>query len=232
MAARKNLLSHPITHALIVGFLRWYRTFAFGTFLFEHDKRFLALLRSDEPVIFGVWHQDLVHTFAYFSRWNPRRKTYPLASASRDGGLAGAAAEGMGFRRAIRGSSARGGGKALLQLTRLLQRDPRASVAVVVDGPRPPARVLKPGILHLAQTSGRPIWLVRTSYAPVKVLSRTWAAFHVPLPGARAVCLADGPIHVPPDLDRAGLEALRLELETRLNDLADRADARVARWRR
>ena len=227
MAKRKSLLSHPLVLAAIVGFLRWYRSFVFGTFLFEHDERFRALMRSDEPAILAAWHQDFVHTFAYFSRWN-HRKTYPLASASRDGGLATEAAVGMGFRRAVRGSSARGGPKALLQLTRLLNEDPRASVAVVCDGPRPPARVLKPGILHLAQTSGRPIWLVRTSYKPVKVLDRTWADFHIPLPGARAVCMADGPIEVPSDLDREGLEALRLELEQRLNDLADRADARVA----
>ena len=229
MATRKTWIGHPLTQALIVGFLRWYRSFVFGTFLFRHDPRFLALMRTDEPVILAAWHQDFVHTFAYFSRWNPRRKTYPLASASRDGGLASAAAEGMGFRRAVRGSSARGGGKALLQLTRLLQEEPDASVAVVCDGPRPPARVLKPGILHLAQTSGRPIWLVRTSYRPVKVLTRTWADFHVPLPGARAACLVDGPIHVPPDLDREALEALRVDLETRLNALAERADAAVAR---
>ena len=231
MAKRKTWIGHPLVRTLIVGFLRWYRSFVFGTFLFEHDRRFLALLRSDDPVILAAWHQDFVHTFAYFSRWNPRRPTYPLASASRDGGLAATAAEGMGFRRAVRGSSARGGPKALLRLTRLLRAEPRASVAVVCDGPRPPARVLKPGILHLAQTSGRPIWLVRTSYRPVKVLTRTWADFHVPLPGARGVCLADGPIHVPPDLDRAGLEALRVEVQARLNALADRADARVARRR-
>jgi lysophospholipid acyltransferase (LPLAT)-like uncharacterized protein len=229
MAVRKSLVAHRLTQTLIVSFLRWYRSFSFGTFLFRHDRRLLTLLRSDEPVLFAVWHQDFVFSVAYFSRWNTRRKTYPLASASRDGGLAGAAAEAMGFRRAIRGSSARGGPKALLQLTRLLQDEPTASVAVVCDGPRPPPRVLKPGILHLAKTSGRPIWLVRTSYQRVKVLTRTWAAFHIPLPFSRAVVLADGPIHVPADLDRAGLEALRVAVEQRLNTLADRADALVAR---
>ncbi len=229
MAARKSILAHRLTQTLIVLLLRWYRGFVFGTYLFRHDRRLLRVLRSDEPVVFATWHQDFVHTFGYFSRWNARRKTYPLASASRDGGLASVSAEAMGFRRPIRGSSARGGQKALLQLTRLLKDDPRASVGVVCDGPRPPPRVLKPGILHLAKTSGRPIWLVRTSYERVKVLKRTWAAFHIPIPLSRAVVLADGPIRVPADLDRAGLEALRVEVEQRLNALADRADALVAR---
>jgi hypothetical protein len=227
MASAKRFWRHSLTHALVVSFLRWYRWFVFGTFLLRHDRRLLRILRSREPVIFAVWHQDFVYTFGFLSRWNPRRKTYPLASASRDGTLATVAAEGMGYRRAIRGSSARGGRKALLQLTRLLRADPVASVAVVCDGPRPPARVLKPGVLHLAQTSGRPIWLVRTSYSITKVLERTWAQFHVALPFSRVAVMADGPIVVPSDLDRAGLEALRQEVEERLNDLADRADAAV-----
>ena len=228
MGAGKRFWSHKATHTVIVLFLRWYRWFVFGTFLLRHDPRLLGVLRSRDPVIFATWHQDFVYTFAYLGRWNSRRKTYPLASTSRDGSLATHAAEGMGYRRAIRGSSAHGGRKALLQLTRLLRADPIASVAVVCDGPRPPPRVLKPGILHLAQTSGRPIWLVRTSYSTTKVLERTWAKFHVPLPFGRAVAMADGPIHVPQGLDRAGLEAMRLDLEQRLNTLADRADAAVA----
>ena len=131
----------------------------------------------------------------------------------------------MGFRRAIRGSSARGGGKALLQMTRLLQRDRQSSVAVVCDGPRPPARVLKPGILHLAQKSGLPIWLVRVSSAKPYVLRKSWAQFQIPGVFSHCVALTDGPIHVPPNLSREGLETLRVEVERRLNDLADRTDA-------
>jgi 3-deoxy-D-manno-octulosonic-acid transferase len=229
MASSKSILSNKITHTLIVLILRWYRSFVFGTLLFRHDRALHALLRTREPAIFAVWHQDFVYTIAYLSRFNVRRKTFPLASASRDGSLVSAVAVGMGFRRAVRGSSARGGHTALRQLTRILETDKTASVAVVCDGPRPPACVLKPGILHLAQTSGLPIWLVRTSYSKTKVLTKTWAEFHIPLPLSRAVCLADGPIHVSPDLDRAGLEAVRLDLESRLNDLATRADALVAK---
>lgn len=229
MSWGKRFWAWPGTGTLIAAFLRLYRWFIFGTLLLEHDPRLLRVLRGTQPVLFATWHQDFVFTFGYLSRWNPARKTYPLASASRDGSLAAAAAEGMGYRRAIRGSSARAGRRALLQLTRLLQSDARASVAVVCDGPRPPARELKPGILHLAQTSGRPIWLVRTSFRGARVLERSWARFHVPLPFKRGVCLADGPIRVPPELDRIGLEALRVELESRLNALADRADQRAAR---
>ena len=223
----KRFWGQDAVRTVVVLATRWFRWFGFGTALLRHDPRLLALLRSDEPAVFGVWHQDFHNTFCYLSRWNARRPTYPLASASRDGTMAAAVAEGMGFRRPIRGSSARGGHKALLGLTRLVQSDPRASVAVVVDGPRPPARVLKPGILLVAQVSGLPIWLLRSSYSHTKVLERTWARFHVAIPMSRGVILADGPIHVPANLGREGLETLRLEVEQRLNDLADRADRAV-----
>jgi lysophospholipid acyltransferase (LPLAT)-like uncharacterized protein len=224
MARRRRFNRLPLAGLLVGLGLKLYRSVLFGTLLLRHDPRLLGLLRGRSPVIFAMWHQDFVFTVGYLSRWNRRRRTYPLASASRDGGLAVAAADAMGFRRSVRGSSARGGGKALLELTRLLQREPDASLLVVCDGPRPPARELKPGVLHLAQSSGRPLWLVRTSFRRVRVLRRTWARFHVPLPFKPGVVLADGPIHVAADLDREALEALRVQVETRLNRLAEKAD--------
>jgi lysophospholipid acyltransferase (LPLAT)-like uncharacterized protein len=212
-----------VAHALVGLLIRAYRFVHFGGVLFRHDARLLALLRTRTPAIFACWHQDFLYTIGYLSRWNGRRPTAVLASASRDGGLAAAASRAAGFRAAIRGSSARGGAGALLGLHRLVARGDR-SVAVVSDGPRPPARNLKPGVLHLAQASGVPIWLVRTSYRPRLLLARTWARFVVPAPWGRAVVVADGPIFVPADLGREGLETLRRETEARLDRLADRAD--------
>lgn len=226
MSLEKRFLRSHAAHVLTGTLIRGYRAFMYGGFLYEHDPKLVALLRSHEPVIFACWHQDFVHTLGYLSRFNVRRPTHVLASASRDGGIATAAALAAGFRGAVRGSSAKGGAAALLGLHRLAA-EKRTSFAVVCDGPRPPARVLKPGVLHLARTTGLPVWLVRTSYAPAKVLERSWARFVQPSPWARAVCLADGPISVPQDLERRGLMALRREVEGRLNALSDRADARV-----
>jgi lysophospholipid acyltransferase (LPLAT)-like uncharacterized protein len=223
----KRFLESRVARVLTGVLLRLYRAFHFSGTLFRHDPRLLSLLRSRRPAILACWHQDFLYTVGYLSRWNVRRRSYVLASASRDGGLAAAAAEAVGFRRAVRGSSARGGARALLALHRLAARGD-ASVAVVCDGPRPPARELKPGVLHLARETGLPVYLVRTSYHPARVLERTWARFLLPSPFARAVALADGPIHVASDLGREGLERLRRALERRLDDLAARADRLVA----
>lgn len=228
MRWEKRVLGWPLTRAVARGAMRLYRTFVFGGYRFRHDPALVGLLRTREPVLFGVWHQDFAFTLGYLSRWNRRRMTYALASSSRDGGLAASVAEGVGFQRPIRGSSARGGLRALRQMVRLLRRKPQASLAIVCDGPRPPAQVMQPGLAYLASHTGRPIWLVRTSYRPVRVLRRTWARFHIPHVHARAIVVADGPIHVPPGLDRAGLERWRHDLEERLNRLVDRADRAVS----
>jgi lysophospholipid acyltransferase (LPLAT)-like uncharacterized protein len=206
----------------------------YGMLLYDVDPRVHGLMKGRDPALFGVLHQDFVQTVGYLSRWNARRRSIVLASGSRDGGMAAAAAEGIGFRHVVRGSSARGGDAALRDARRRLRRgrdEPLPSMVVVCDGPRPPARVVKPGIVFLARESGLPIWLLRTAYRPAIVLWRSWARFVLPLPGARAVFLADGPFVVPATATRGEMEAIRSDLERRLRALADRSEDRLGQPR-
>ena len=55
----------------------------------------------------------------------------------------------------VRGSSSRGGARALLQSRRVLEKG--LTVAFTTDGPRGPALVAKPGPITLARSSGVPI---------------------------------------------------------------------------
>lgn len=228
MSLGKRLLSSSATRVAVATAMRAYRPILFGGALLAVDRRLLRLMKTREPVVFACWHQDLAATIGWLSRWNPRRRSHVLASASRDGGIAAAVAEALGYREAVRGSSAARGAGALLRLERLAGGARPASVVVVADGPRPPARELKPGALHLASETGHPLWLVRTSWHPERVLSRTWARFHWPLP-RRGVVVCDGPIAVPAGLSREGLEALRVDVGRRLDALAARGDALAAR---
>lgn len=220
----KRGLESGLVLALTAMLVRWYRVIWFSTLLWKQDPRLVAWLRTKKPAVFVCWHQDFALTMGYLARFGARRPTYVLASASRDGGIAAAAAEAVGFRKAVRGSSASKGGGALLRMTRLGRSQAAPSLAVVGDGPRPPARILKPGALLMARESGAPIWLVRTAWHPERSLRRSWARFHWPLPWARGVIVADGPIEVPSALDREGIESMREALSARLNALADHAD--------
>lgn len=231
----KRFLESPFARALVGLVSRAWRPLVFGGTRLLVDPRLRRFLRTREPAVFVCWHQDFVMTVGYLSRFTGRRRTHVLASASRDGGLAAASAEAIGFRPAIRGSSAAKGASALRRLGRIV-RDPRpTSVAVVADGPRPPARELKVGALHLARESGYPIWLVRTSWWPDRRLERTWARFHLVRPWTAGVVVADGPIDIPSDGKRVGsggrdeLDAMRADVERRLGALADRGDALAMR---
>ncbi|MFM8979783.1 MAG: lysophospholipid acyltransferase family protein [Planctomycetia bacterium] len=220
----KRLLASRAAQATVGLLVRAYRPLHFGGLRVQHDPRLSEFLATRQPAVFACWHQDFFWTVGYLSRSARRRPTRVLASASRDGGLMAAAARASGFRDAIRGSSARGGAGALRALRRTAASG-RESLVIVCDGPRPPGFVLQPGALDVASRSGLPLWFVRTSYRPARVLGTTWARFVLVPPWARAVVRADGPVWLPAGLSREALEAERVRLEARWLAMVREADA-------
>jgi hypothetical protein len=150
-----------------------------------------------------------------------RRRVYALTSRSRDGEVLSRFVQGFGVR-VVRGSSSRGGARALRTLARLV-REEGAEVLVVPDGPRGPRHVAQPGAVLLARMTGAPVVPVSFAAAPRTVL-RSWDAFLVPHPFARAVAVFGHPIQVPPDADRDLLERKRGELEAALHEITSAAD--------
>ena len=101
-----------------------------------------------------------------------------MVSASRDGERLVAVLARLGFG-AVRGSSSRGGVRALLGARRALAGG--RNVVVAVDGPRGPAGTVGPGVVALAR--GAPV-IVATAQAPGLRLP-TWDRALVPWPFAR-----------------------------------------------
>lgn len=229
----KRLLGSAAVLTAVSTLVRPYRALVLAGARTEVHPDLLAFLESGRPAVYLCWHQDFVASIGYLSRWARTRRMVALASPSRDGGLAAAAALGLGYRDVARGSSREGGAAGLRRLSRLARADVPTSVVVVADGPRPPARHLKPGGLWVARDAGLPLMLVRTSWWPPCELARTWARFHVPRPFADAVVVGEGPIEVPSSLSRDELDRLRADVEARLNALAERGDrAACARFGR
>ena len=158
------------------------------------------------PAIYCFWHR-CVFPAAYLFR---KRGIRVLTSRSYDGEYIARIIERLGFR-AVRGSSSRGALQSLRELQRELVRG--EFVAFTIDGPRGPRYVAKPGPVHLAQTTGAPIFPFYVAVERAWVL-KTWDAFLVPVPFSRIHCHIHSPIRVFPDSDfTQSLAKMQAELE-------------------
>jgi lysophospholipid acyltransferase (LPLAT)-like uncharacterized protein len=144
-----------------------------------HDAPLRKLRAEGRPVIFACWHGELLPLL-----WHHREQGIRiLVSEHRDGEIIARVAARLGFG-AVRGSTTRGGGRALLGLVRALEEG--HDVAVTPDGPRGPAHAFAPGALVAAQRAGAPIVPVG-AYASRAWRMRSWDRFLVPQPLARVV---------------------------------------------
>lgn len=131
------------------------------------------------PFVLGFWHSRILMLPYLFRGWPGAL----LISEHRDGEMIARAAKLMGLD-SVRGSSTRGGGRALLALIRLARQG--LPVAVTPDGPKGPAEVVKPGVVQLAKKSGLPF---RSACYATKRHWRlgSWDRFYVPKPFTRGV---------------------------------------------
>jgi lysophospholipid acyltransferase (LPLAT)-like uncharacterized protein len=179
-----------------------------------------ALKSSRQNWIYAFWHSGLL-ALIYTHR---RQGVKVLVSTHRDGELIARVISKLGFT-AVRGSTTRGGGRALFALAALKDGAP---LGVAPDGPRGPARRVHPGVVYLAQRTGLPIVPLTSASAPCW-RARSWDRFTVPLPMSRCVVGYGKPMWVPADAKGPAIEELRAELESRLNALQRDLDSAVVK---
>jgi hypothetical protein len=169
------------------------------------------------PLLAALFHESMLPC-----AWCFRDRGYSVAvSRSRDGDLIRATLIGLGYGEPARGSSSRGGSAALRGLVRRLTEG--TTVAVLVDGPRGPARVAKTGIVSIAHLSGLPIQPVAFSARPA-IRLRSWDRSLVPLPFARVVCAFGKPFSIETGSDERREQAAARRLDEELTALHHRAD--------
>lgn len=176
--------------------------------------------KKHPPALAALFHESMLPC-----AWLFRDRRYTVAvSRSRDGDLIRATLMALGYAEPARGSSSRGGSTALRQLLRFVGAGTTA--AVLVDGPRGPARVAKTGIVSLARMAEYPIQPVAFSARPSIRLS-SWDQSLFPLPFARVVCAYGEPIQVDADTarDEQAEQAIARRLDEALTDLHHAADA-------
>src|ERR1700680_4473284 len=113
----------------------------------EHLDRVVAGGR--QPVM-AFWHGRILPATYYFRR----RGIVVITSENFDGEWIAGIIERFGYGTA-RGSTSRGGRKALRQLMRAIAAGKPAGFTL--DGPRGPARVAQPGAVWLAKATGDPV---------------------------------------------------------------------------
>jgi lysophospholipid acyltransferase (LPLAT)-like uncharacterized protein len=180
---------------------------------------------SDRPgarYVYAFWHEGLLAPLA-----TPRPRIKVLISQHTDGEFIAQICERLGIG-VIRGSPARGGSQALLNMIR--DADDSANLGITPDGPRGPRRELKPGVVMVASQSGLPIVLIGIGFAKAWRFG-SWDRFALPVPGSTMVGVISEPIHVPADLDRGGLKHWTQIVEDRLHELTALAEEWAGRVR-
>ena len=184
-------------------------------------------LESDRPLLLAWWHQDMLFNFIYLTQFAKERKIATIISQSKDGDLAAYLVEQFGMTP-IRGSSSKGGKEALDRLTAYVRKEQAIGI-IVCDGPRPPGRVAKSGIVMLARSTGFPIVKVRSWATRQHIFTSSWCKLLLVYPFSRVTIWSDAPLSVPADARRTALEGYRLEVENRLNEMADHSERRAER---
>ena len=171
----------------------------------------------DRGVLYASWHRGLF----FVVYWYRNQNVVSIASASEDGELAAQAAKRFGWITA-RGSSSRGGRQAYRDMEDLVKQGYKGGL--VVDAPRGPRFIAKPGIIYLAKRTGIPIIPVIWSANRFWRL-QSWDRTIIPKPFARIVALfADDYIRVPAEASREDCELYRRQLDQALNRIMFQAD--------
>jgi lysophospholipid acyltransferase (LPLAT)-like uncharacterized protein len=165
--------------------------------------------------IMAFWHGRVL-TATYFFR---NRGIVVMISENFDGEWIARIIERFGYG-ASRGSTSRGGQRALLQLKRHVEEGRPAGFAV--DGPRGPARQVQPGVVWLAKLTGSPVVPFHMEASSYWSLN-SWDRTQIPKPFSTVAISVGTPIEVAQDIDEAGVDAKRREVESALRSLEQRA---------
>jgi lysophospholipid acyltransferase (LPLAT)-like uncharacterized protein len=176
-----------------------------------HEERWRPLYQARRPHVFLLWHEALLPLL-----WHHRDQGIAIvASEARDGQYLTDFARSIGYR-AVRGSSTRGGARALLGAVRELESG--HAVAFTPDGPRGPRRELKPGVIVAAQRGGG---IVVPLHAEADRAWRlhSWDRLIIPKPGARIRITYGRPFEIGPG--EGGIAQGMAEAGTRLGEITE-----------
>jgi lysophospholipid acyltransferase (LPLAT)-like uncharacterized protein len=187
----------------------------------EGDSHLDAIYQSGHRAIFTFWHGRIFPSTYYWRN----RGIVVMTSLNQDGEAIAQCINRFGFG-AARGSSSRGGFRALAEMAREIRDGHDA--AFTIDGPRGPRYVAKQGPVLLAMKTGAAIFCFHISMKR-KIQLKSWDEFQIPLPFTRALVLKAEPIWVPENASEPELRALHQQMQETLDKLRIEGDKRFCR---
>ena len=157
--------------------------------------------------IHSFWHGRILPATIYFQR----RGIVVITSENYYGEWIARIIEKFGYGTA-RGSTSRGGPRALLQLVRDVKSK---GVAFTLDGPRGPAEIAQPGAVWLSKATVNPLLPFHAEAASRWTL-KSWDRTQIPKPFTTVAMAIREPIHVPRDAGDSALDEARSALEASL----------------
>ena len=182
----------------------------------EGDEHLARVYREGKRAILVCWH---CCTFASTYYWR-RRGIVVMSSQNFESECLAQVLRKLGYGLA-RGSSSRGGLKALAEMARWLRNGKDAGFTV--DGPRGPRYEVKPGPMLLAKRTGDAVLCFHVSLQR-KIQLNTWDHTQIPIPFSKAYLLSAPPIYLARDANEGELKSKIAEMQRTLDDLRERAE--------
>jgi lysophospholipid acyltransferase (LPLAT)-like uncharacterized protein len=183
----------------------------------EGDANLDAIYAAGQRAIFTFWHGRIFPATYYWRK----RGIVVMTSMNLDGEAIAQCIERFGYGVA-RGSSSRGGFRALAQLARDIRHGKDA--AFTIDGPRGPRYVAKQGPVLLAFKTGAAVFCFHIAMKR-RIQLKSWDEFQIPFPFTTAIVLKAAPIWVPPDSTEEQLRDFHNQMQSTLDTLRARGDA-------
>jgi lysophospholipid acyltransferase (LPLAT)-like uncharacterized protein len=182
------------------------------------DENLEAIYRAGHRAIFTFWHNRIFGATWYYRR----RGIVVMSSHNFDGEYVARFIKMHGYKTA-RGSSSRGGMRALAEMARCLRQG--SDVGFTVDGPRGPRYEAKMGPVLLARKTGDAIFCFHVSYEKKWVLRGSWDHFQIPMPFSRALIINAPPLYIGPAANEATVRTKHQEMQQLLDRIREEGDS-------
>jgi len=185
------------------------------TWRVEGAGRYDEIVRGGRQPIMAFWHGRILPATLYFKH----RGIVVITSENFDGEWIAGIIRRFGYGTA-RGSTSRGGRRALVQMVRDMEAG--KPTGFTVDGPRGPARVAQAGAVWLSKATGNPVLPFHIETDRHWTIN-SWDQTQIPKPLSTVALVIGEPFVVPEDADGEAIERARRALEEQLHGLEARA---------